>query len=355
MRCLQQLPTYTKLRKEHGDFVWYEWRDFTGTVSLSPLAKAELRMWLAHVWKLRGCTLVRRVELVAFTDACGKKVESRVVGGYGAVVATPTGDVRSKSWAVQELLGGSWQNMVDSHSTVFELRTIVGLLDQKGESWQGKRVHVCTDNVGAAFIAGKGCMKEGVLHALAIRLWRVALKWDVDVSTQYLAGDGIILAGADGLSRGEDHFNCVLNKQVFRRLWSWKGPFDVDCCASEGAVQQHPISGVSLPCVSPFLSCAVHRNVLTFVHTGRLYAFPPAPLIARLVAHVVNHGLRMVMVVPDWPTSSWYSSLWNRDRLVLGMVDKVADKGSAGLGHPFGKNFEREWQSVSMLAVAFNL
>ena len=42
---------------------------------------------------------------------------------------------------------------------------------------------------------------------------------------------------------------------------------------------------------------ALHRNVLTFCHEGRLYAFLPALIYAALVEHVRNKELRMVMVV----------------------------------------------------------
>jgi hypothetical protein len=261
----------------------------------------------------------------------------------------------NREWEVQDLVAGAWEGKVDKHSCVFELRTITGLCEQKGEEWSGKRVHVCTDNVGAAFIAGKGCMKSSELHALALRLCSVSLKWGVAISTQYLAGDGIIVAGADGLSRLEDDYNCTLKLGVFKALWDWKGPFDVDCCCSPQAIMCNPYTARELDCVSPFLKESLHRSVLTFVHPGRLYAFPPAPIIGPLIAHIQKEVLKMVIVVPEWPTQPWYAAVHDQDVLRLGQVGELTNMGGAGLGHPFGRCFEREWRSVEMLAVAFNM
>jgi hypothetical protein len=112
---------------------------------------------------------------------------------------------------------------------------------------------VCTENVGAAFIAGKGCMQNSRLNVLAIQLWAVCLKLDLVVSTQYLCGDGIIVSGVDGLSRWEDLYNCELSPEVFQRLWEWGGPFEVDGCAGPGAVQRDPDPGQVLGAVSPYL------------------------------------------------------------------------------------------------------
>ena len=256
---------------------------------------------------------------------------------------------------MQELLGGAWEGKVDKHSCMFELRTIAGVCEEKAKQWSGKRVHVCTDNVGAAFIAGTGCMKNSGLHALELRLCATTLKWGVALSTQYLAGDGIIQSGADGLSRMEDDYNCVLKREVFRKLWDWKGPFDVDCCCSPHAIQCNPETGRELEYVSPFMPEAVHRNALTFVHAGRLYAFPPAPIIGQLIAHILREKLQVVVVIPEWPTQPWYSEISGMELITLGGVGELTDKGSAGLCHPFGRCFERDWQSVQIQAVAFNM
>ena len=154
---------------------------------------------------------------------------------------------------------------------------------------------------------------------------------------------------------GEDVYDCTLTAGALRRLWKGMGPFEVDCCATPGAVQQDPYTGAELDFVSPFGEGATWTEVMSLQHEGRLYAFPPVPLIGKLVAHVKRNNVRMVMVVPDWPTSSW--SAVARDACIdLGTVADVVRPGGAGLPPPpppFGRGFAIEeavafksWQSL---------
>ena len=174
------------------------------------------------------------------------------------------------------------------------------------------------------------------------------------MSTQYLCGDGIIVSGADGLSRGEDAYDCRLCSRAYERLLRWQGPFDVDCCAAPGAVQSD-VYGRQLPYVSPYggQGC-VGVDALTFSHPGMLYAFPPAILIPALVAHVVRQRLRMVMVVPEWPTQAWWPLVCGWPSMRLGPVRNVVEAGQFGLAHPFGRSF-REPEAVEMVAFAINV
>jgi hypothetical protein len=173
--------------------VW-EWRDYSGEVELSPLAVAELRFWLASIQRLNGVCMKRAVQVVAFVDAC--------LEGYGSVLAEVSRTRRSSQLRATQLRGGRWTTRSEAKSTHFELPNLVQMCMEHGEEHWGCRIHVCTDNVGAAFIAGKGCMKNLRLNALAIQLWTVCLRFDLAVSRQYLCGDGIIVSGADGLSWG---------------------------------------------------------------------------------------------------------------------------------------------------------
>ena len=111
---------------------------------------------------------------------------------------------KHRAWEVQEVVGGAWEGRVEKHTCCFELRSIAGVCEQRAEERTGKRVYVCTDNVGAAFVMGKDCMRSAELHALALRVCGMTLQFDIALSAQNLAGDGIIVAGADGLSRMED-------------------------------------------------------------------------------------------------------------------------------------------------------
>ena len=346
MRALAQLPLREGAHAADGG--WVQWRNYGGQVLLPQLAVEELRLWLRTLWQLRGSALKRLLQAVAFVDACPT--------GYG-VVATRVVPGQQRRFQVQDLRGGLWLEVCDTASTEFELRNIAQEVSQRRQEWRGCRVHVCTDNVGAAFIAGKGSQRNARMHAAALHLWAACLQCDVALSTQYLCGDGIIQSGADGLSRGADVYDCCLRPDAFAQLWAWRGPFGVDCCAAPGAVQRDPRTRRSLPYVSPYGGAqAVGTDVLTFCGDGRLYAFPPPLLIAQLLDHVLRSRLRMVVVVPHWPTQVWWPVVATCPQFKLGAVADVVIMGAAGRPHPFGCSFdESEALRVQLVAVAVHM
>jgi hypothetical protein len=180
--------------------------------------------------------------------------------------------------------------------------------------------------------------------------------WDADVqlSTAYLAGDGIIISGADALSRGADVYACVLNRQTFLRIWQQFGDLAVDAWASAGARQSNPITREQLPCISPFVSeNRIGVDALTtFDPACKFYAFPPVPLIGSYVSAVVRHRQPVVLVVPEWTTQAWWAVLTEHgcNWLSLGLAASIFVDPSE---HPFGRNFDGEQaQSINFWAVS---
>lgn len=359
-RTLEQLPLVEHSgrrrkggKRRQGRKAFYA-RDYSGTVELDQLAIAELRMWADVAADVRCTRLKRALEAIAFVDASQR--------GYGVVWTEvrnklqERSTLRSRDLVVSEMRMGRWIRYVSERSTEFELANIADEIEMQAEQLAGKHVLVVTDNVGAAHIAGKGCQGNRRLHAASLRLWAQCIKHDVALSTQWLSGQGIIKSGADGLSRGEDVYDCVLSQAAFRRMWDKWGPFEVDCCASPGAIQRDPDTGECLEFVSPYGDGASWADALTFRHSGCLYAFPPLPLIGGLLEHVRQERLKMVVVVPEWPTRPWWSRVAvERDFERLGPVSQTVHEGAAGYAHPFGATFEEtEAKRTELRAVAFN-
>lgn len=327
-----------------------QWRDYSGTATLTPLAVAELRFWLAGIFKLRGAPLYRRIQVVAFTDASPD--------GYGSVWTRARRAGGRRRFDVEQLRGGRWQQHCDEQSTHFELRALALMVQEHGAAYRGCRVHACTDNVGAAHIAGQGCMSNQRLHAMALELWAVCVRYELILSTQYLCGDGIIQSGADALSRDSDAYNCTLHKSVFAEVWDWVGGLDVDCFASPGAVQRDPSTDKELQFVSPYGGEAIADDGLTFVPEQelRLYAFPPAPLLEQFLCHALRERLRVVVIVPRWITQAWWSLIAEYNKLELGVVSEVLQPGEAGLAHPFGAGYDSKVaEGQRLLAVRINM
>lgn len=340
-RCLTDLPVL----EAGGD---WESKDYSAKIHLSALAIAELRFWCACLWHIRGCALDRPVESLVFTDAS--------TTGFGYVATNALNAATATGFKVREVCGGEWKDRCVGHSTAFELYTILLMLRQCKERLAGKRVHVCTDNVGAAFVLPKGCNHNHMLHAWALAVWGVATRWNIRISAQYLAGDGIVSSGADGLSRGHDPYNCTLKSDCFAKVWAWNGPFEVDAFSGPSAVQKHPHTGEQLSCVSPFaMPLRLHCDALTFITVQSLYAFPPPGMLLKYIKLVMQHSLRCVIVVPQWPTALWWPLVAVREQLRLGKVGDCVRPGRFGLAHPFGQAFDLEQAlDTTLVAVAFS-
>lgn len=349
MRAVSQLPLRKGNRKgiEEVASGAFQWRDFSGKVELGELAVAELRLWLQCFFKLRSARFGKRIEVVSLIGS--------LAGRTGPKVGYLTGEGRERCFKMQEIVQGTWDRVGEKGRALRILGDMVGLCGTRGEEWRDKRLHICTDVVGAAKAAAKGSVADPQLHTWSLRLWGVALKYGMEISCQVLAADGIYFPAGEGCAEGNNRTDCVLAPEVFSAVWVWKGPFEVDCCASKGAVQRHPHTGRELPSVSPFLREAVHTDVLSFIHPGRLYAFPPGALVFRLLAHILREGLRMVVVLPWWPTQPWFPWVLRRQKLSLGMLSDVVRRGPAGVRHPFGQQFDTAAAEVPMVAVAFNL
>jgi hypothetical protein len=242
MRTLAQLPMLYQQVVENKN---WEVRDYEGEVKLSPLAIAELRFWVEGCWKLRSARVKGVAHTACFVDACPE--------GAGAVVARKLAGGEGKSWNIDQLRAGAWQEHMDDSSTAFELLNIWNVVEEFKESWAGSLIQICSDNVGAVFITGRGCMKNSCLHALSLAIWRTCWQRDISLCTQYIGGDGIVAAGADGLSRDSDYGDCRLRQEVFASLWHvWH--MEVDLFCSPKATQCNPITGELLWAVSPY-SC----------------------------------------------------------------------------------------------------
>ena len=203
---------------------------------------------------------------------------------------------------------------------------------------------------------GRECMKNHCLHSLSLGIWKLCYQGNISLCVQYVGGDGIIAAGADGLSRDSDYGDCRLRTEVFDKLWDcWR--MEVDMFCSPGATQRNPGTGELLWAVSPY-KCArrIGVNGLTFRSAKVLYAFPPAALLRALVPRIIALGLRVVLVVPEWPQADWWPLVCTRPRIQCGRVKECVEEGEAQIPHPFGPSFHLEHAlNTELQARAFNL
>ena len=151
-----------------------------------------------------------------------------------AVVARKLPGGAGREWDIEQLRAGAWEGRIAEQSSVFELLNVWNVVEECRASWQGKLVQICSDNERAVFILGRGCMKNHCLHSLSLGIWKLCYQGNINLCAQYVGGDGIIAAGADGLSRDSDYGDCRLRTEVFDKLWEcWQ--MEVDMFCSPGA------------------------------------------------------------------------------------------------------------------------
>jgi Reverse transcriptase (RNA-dependent DNA polymerase) len=345
MRTLSQLPElYDKVVHEKH----WRVRDYDAVVQLSQLAIAELRFWVEGCWKIRGVRVKEVAHNVCFVDACPE--------GAGAVVARRLPGGAGEQWDIEQLRAGAWEERMTVTSTAFELLNIWNVVAEFKESWANGAVQVCSDNVGAVFITSKGCMRNSCLHTLSLGIWRMCWEHKISLCTQYIGGDGIIAAGADGLSRDSDYGDCRLKRCVFAQLWEvWH--MEIDLFSSPTSRQYHPYTGEPLLAVSPYY-CERRVGVdgLTFTSSRVMFAFPPSALLAALIPRAIKLQLRMVVVVPQWKETEWWPLVASLPTIECGMVSTCVLAGEAGITHPFGPSFDKhEAMNTILVAKAFNL
>jgi hypothetical protein len=162
MRSLDQMPV---LYAKEVDGRQQEVRDYKGTVWLSPSAIAELRFWVEGCWKIRRSRVKQLTRTACFVDACPE--------GAGTVVARRLPGGAGEEWDIEELRASAWEGRISESSSVFELLYVWNVVEEFRTSWSGKLVQICSDNVGAVFVMGRGCMLNHCLHALSLCIWKV--------------------------------------------------------------------------------------------------------------------------------------------------------------------------------------
>lgn len=346
-KLLEQLPGRWERSKEGKN----GWRlDYAMCVELTDWARAELRVWAGRgIWKLRSSAFRESTEVIAFVDACptagGAVVAERIFRGTG-----------SPAYAVEELRTGGWEEALCVHSSVFELFNLWSTVKEFAQRWQGRSVHILNDNVGAVYIAGRGCLRNVCLHALAVAVLRECWRFDIKLSLQYLSGEGIIESGADGLSRGADVGDCMLVPRTFARLYAWKW-VEVDLFCAPEAIQRDPLTGSQLEAVSPYpVNKQLGWDGLQFCSQKRLYAFPPTSILLQFLARAVAQKLRVVVVGPVWSQAPWWPLVVDKPTLELGLVANCIKPGQSGVAHPFGYSYEPAAATQQqMRAWAFNM
>ena len=164
---------------------------------------------------------------------------------------------------------------------------------------------MCDNSTVVAYVSKQGGTVSRALCLLASRLLRWTESFDVHLDARYLPGHANVLA--DLLScRGQVVWTeWSLHPQVVRSLLRVWGNPSIDIFAT--------CLNAKLPLYCSLVPDpqAVFKDVFRHpLDDLDLYAFPPFPLIGRVVARVRESSLlAMTLVAPLWPEKEWFTDL----------------------------------------------
>jgi len=170
---------------------------------------------------------------------------------------------------------------------------------------QGRSVRRYTDNTTvAAYLKKQGGARSPTLSVRAEEILLFCQEYGITLRARYIPGSLNILA--DQLSRPHCvlHTEWTLSQSVLTPLWSLWGRPQVDLFATK--------FNMRLPLyVSPVPDPEAWEIDALSVHWANLdaYAFPPFPIIGKVVRKAELDRPRLILITPGWIGQHWYPDL----------------------------------------------
>ena len=177
---------------------------------------------------------------------------------------------------------------------------------------KGKVVRALIDNSAVVHTVDNGYVSKEIAFMEALRgLFWVVDQLQVKVLPIYIPSAENT---ADALSRLRDNEDWCLGKTYFRMIEHMWGPHTVDRFASH--------TSHLLPVYNSYYydPCSAGVDAFAQVDWGQHnnYCNPPWSLIPELIEFIQHQPtMQLTVVVPDWPTVSWYNQLMSLNPVVV--------------------------------------
>ena len=191
---------------------------------------------------------------------------------------------------------------------------------------RNKRICLFVDATATVCYLVRWGGRSSRLTQLVRQIWGVCARWGIRiVQVSHISGDKMISAGVDALSRPAKFarkcevdrddwrlLDCAFEQVQELSLSVFGSPTTVDRMASRANTKLPRFNSISAvdpdsECFSAFGSnWAVTRGE----HIEVSYCFPPFRLVPRVIQHIQECKARAVLVVPYWPSQSWWVALW---------------------------------------------
>ena len=228
-----------------------------------------------------------------------------------------------------------------------------------------KRVCIFVDSVATIAYIVKWGGPSMILSRIVRLIWGVCVRWGIRiVQVSHISGERMITAGVDALSRPPrfarkceaDRDFWRMEESVFRQVQAFTintfgTCLTVDRFASRANFRLARFNSVSSvdPGAEAWSAFEVDWGKMIGDKRDISYCFPPFSLIPRVLQHVRQCRAKAVIIVPQWPSQSWWVLLW---RMAVGYTvlfnRPVFERFESGQWQPVEK------QSFAAVAVAID-
>ena len=322
-------------------------RDYSASVVLSPLAVAELQFWVHRAADWNGMAWrTSHPSRILYTDASSSQ--------WGAVLDEVTFFNKVLASTTTTLAQGHI-SATERHDSVYTeatglLRALVTLNTEIADQVVRHR----TDNLSTFYLVKNGGTSSADLNSVALKIWMVCSRLNVDLQSEYVGKDVIIHVGADLLSRNLGESDFMLAPSVWQRLWLGFGPFTADRFACPLTRKCDPFTGSPLPFYSRVLTPGCTGvDGLAYTWSCNSYAFPPVNLTFQTLERALASPDPSTVVVCHWPSQPWWPLVLQSQRVRrvdLGLASEVVVAGPIS-GRARMVDADATWSSLHLLAL----
>lgn len=288
----------------------------TATIPAVPWAQIRsrpLQLQILHTWDRKNCNLDQDFFL---SDETRGSLQWWLIEG-NLQVGVPwrkvglkilTTDASQTGWGAHighHYFQGHWGPHMKSRSSNFrELAAILRGIQEARDLLTGFHVQIRSDNSTAvAYVNKQGGTRNRELMNLAFEIFTLAEENFLSLSAVFLTGREN--RQADFLSRRTIHQgDWCLNKEVFQKIVGLWGSPQIDLFATRENRLVRKFCSLN-PSDHPW---AIDAFSIEW-DWNLAYAFPPAPLIPKVLGKIREDRARVILVAPFWPKRTWFSLL----------------------------------------------
>jgi hypothetical protein len=259
--------------------------DFDSHMCLSASAVQDLHWWLLNLPNSFNFVVKPVVDITINSDAS--------LSGWGGV----SGEVAT---------GGHWTpHEANHHINYLELLAAFFVLKSFHHTIIKKHVKIMIDNTTAvAVINNMGTCHSDPCNSIACAIWQFCERNNIWLTAAYIPGKLNNTADLESRNKNIDT-EWMLNSQCLAQALA-SIPFSpqIDLFASR-INKQFEVYVSYRP--DPY---AKHIDAFTISWTNeKFYCFPPFSCILKAIRKVIQDQARGILVVPYWPTQTWYPML----------------------------------------------